>query len=61
MTCAYTKPEVKKMIQQQWLQLQMKLVWGDYMKIPIWWGKNDTFDSGKCKFIKKDFSGGENE
>ena len=34
--CLYIKPEVKKMIQQQ--SLQMKLVLGDYIKIAIWWG-----------------------
>ena len=61
MTCVYMKPEVKNVIQQQWLQLQMKLVYGDQMKIAIWWGKNDIFDSGRCKFIKEDFSGGEND
>ena len=39
----YIKPEVKKMIQQQWLQLKMKLVLGDYcIKSVIWWGQNET-------------------
>ena len=31
------------------------------MKITILWGKNDTFDSGRCEFIKGDFSGGGNK
>ena len=31
------------------------------MKIAIWWGRNDTFDGGGCKFIKGDFYGGGNE
>ena len=31
------------MIQQQWLQLKMKLVLGDYcIKSVIWWGQNET-------------------
>ena len=29
------------------------------MKISIWWVRNSTFDKGGCKFIKRDFSGGE--
>ena len=40
---------------------KMKLVQGNQMKIAICWGRNDTFDSGRCKFIKQDFSGGENQ
>ena len=28
------------------------------MKITILWGRSDTFDSGKCKSVKGDFSGG---
>ena len=43
----------------------MKLVQSDYMKIAIWWGKNDAFDRrgdrGGCKLIKGDFSGEGNE
>ena len=43
MAYVYIKPEVKKMIQQQWLQLKMKLVLGDYcIKSVIWWGQNET-------------------
>ena len=30
----------------------------DYMKIAIWWGRNDTFDSGRYKSINRSFSGG---
>ena len=55
------KVQVKKIILQEWLQLQMKFVWGDYMKIAIWWWRNYTFDREICKFIKDDFSGGGNE
>ena len=61
MTCVFMKVEVKKIILQEWLQLQMKFVWGDYMKIAIWWWRNYTFDREICKFIKDDFSGGGNE
>ena len=39
MTYVYKNPEVKKEIQKQLLQLQMKLVLGDYVKIAIWWGR----------------------
>ena len=28
------------------------------MIVAIWWGKHDTFDRGRSKFIKEDFSGG---
>ena len=49
------------MIQQQWLKQKMKLVFGDNMKIANWWGRNDTFDNGRCKFIKDVFSGRGNE
>ena len=31
------------------------------MIITTGWGRNDTFDGARCKFIKKDFPGGENE
>ena len=31
------------------------------MKTTISRGRNDNFDSRGCKFIKKDFSSGENE
>ena len=31
------------------------------MKIAISWGKNDTFDKGRWKFIKRDFTGGGND
>ena len=60
MTCEYIQPEVKKMIQQQWLQLQTTndacIGWWD----ENWWRKNDTFNSRRYKFIKEDFFGGEN-
>ena len=61
MTCVHIEPEVKKTMQQKWLQLQIKLVKGDYMKIAIWWGRHDTLDSEIRKSIKGDFSGGRNE
>ena len=28
------------------------------MKIAIWWERDDTFDSKRCKFTEGDFSGG---
>ena len=37
--------------------MQMNLVKDDYVKITILWERNDTFDSGGCKFIKGKFSG----
>ena len=49
------------MIQQKWLQLQMKIAQDDYLKIAVWWGRNETFDSERFKSIKGDFSDGENE
>ena len=49
------------MIQQKWLQLQMKVALGDYLKIAIWWGRNETFDNERFKSIKGDFSDGGNE
>ena len=39
MAYVYIRPEVKKIIQRQWLRLQINLVLGDYMKSAIWWGK----------------------
>ena len=38
----------------------MNLVWGNQIKIAISWGRNDAFDSGRCKFINENLSGGEN-
>ena len=29
------------MIQKQWLRLKMEFAWGDYMKIVIWWGREN--------------------
>ena len=49
------------MIQQEWLQLQMKVALGDYLKIAIWWGRNETFDNERFKSIKGNFSDGGNE
>ena len=49
------------MIQQKWLQLQMKNAQDDYLKIAVWWGRNETFDSERFKSIKGDFSDGGNE
>ena len=46
------------MIQQKWLQLQMKVALGDYLKIAIWWGRNETFDNERFKSIKGDCSDG---
>ena len=48
------------MIQQKWLQLQIKIAWDDYLKIAVWWGRNKAFDSEKFKSIKGDFSDGGN-
>ena len=42
-------------------ELQMKFVNGDYIKITVWWGRNDTFDRRGCTFIKEDFPDRENE
>ena len=39
----------------------MKIAQDDYLKIPVWWGRNETFDSERFKFIKGDLSDGENE
>ena len=36
----------------------MKLVLGDYKKTATWWGGNDTFNRGRCRFGVGDFSGG---
>ena len=33
----------------------------DYLKIAVWWGRNETFDSERFKSIKGDFSDGKNE
>ena len=33
----------------------------DYLKIAIWWGGNETFDSERFKSIKGNFSYGRNE
>ena len=33
----------------------------DYLKIAVWWGRNETFDSENFKSIKGDFSDGGNE
>ena len=49
------------MIQQKWLQLQMKIAYDDYLKISVWWGRNETFDSETFKPIKGDFSDGGNK
>ena len=43
------------MIQQKWLQLQMKIAQDDYLKIAVWWGRNETFDSERFKSIKSIF------
>ena len=57
----YIKPEVDtNMIQQQWLQPEMKLVQGNQMKITICWGMKNIFDC-RSKLIKGNFSGGGNE
>ena len=39
----------------------MKIAQDDYLKIAVLWGKNETFDSGRYKSIKGDFSNGGNE
>ena len=38
-----TSSKLKKIIQQQWVQLHMKLVLDNYIKIAIWLVRNDTF------------------
>ena len=49
------------MIQQKWLQLQMKAALDDYLKIAAWWRRNETFNGERFKSIKEDFSNWENE
>ena len=49
------------MIQQKGLQLQIKVAYGDYLKIAIWWGRNETFDSERFKSSKGNFYDGGNE
>ena len=43
------------MIQQKWLQLQMKIALDDYLKIAVWWGRSETFESERFKSIKEGF------
>ena len=49
--CVCIKHDVKKMKQTKVITT----------KLAIWWGRNDTFDIGRCKFVKDNFCGGENE
>ena len=39
----------------------MEVAQGDYLKIGICWGRNETFDSERFKSIKRNFSDGKNE
>ena len=39
----------------------MKIAQDDYLKIAVWLGRNETFDSERFKSIKGDFSDGGNE
>ena len=39
----------------------MKIAYDDYLKIAVWGGRNETFDSQRLKSIKWDFSDGGNE
>ena len=39
----------------------LKVAHDDYLKITIWWGRNETFDSDRFKSIKENFSDGGNE
>ena len=45
------------MKQQQLLQLQMKLVLGDYMKVATSCRRHDSFYRGGCKLGDRDFIG----
>ena len=36
----------------------MKIAQDDYLKIAVWLGRNETFDSERFKSIKEDFSDG---
>ena len=48
MTCMYKDYKFKiKMVQEQWLQLQMKSLWGSNMKTAISRGEGRTFDEGE--------------
>ena len=49
------------MLQQKWLQLQVKITKDDYLKIAVWWGKSETFDSERFQSIKGDFYDGWNK
>ena len=49
------------MIQKKWLQLQMKIKSNVYLKIAVWWRRNETFDSERFKSITGSFSDGGNE
>ena len=49
------------MIQQKWLQLQMKVAYGDFLKTAIWLGRNENFDRERFKSIKANFSDGGND
>ena len=40
---------------------QMNVAQGDYLKIAIWWRRNQTFDSERFKSIKEDLSDGGNK
>ena len=39
----------------------MKAALDDYLKIAVWWGRNETFNGERFKSIKEDFSDWENE
>lgn len=48
-TCVHKASSLKKMMEQESLQLQLRLVLGDCIKVTICWGGNDTFDRGESK------------
>ena len=48
-------------LKQKWLQLQMKIACDDYLKIALWWRRNETFDSERFKPMKVGFPDGGNE
>ena len=61
MTYVHIKPEVKRNDTTALTALTIKACVSWFMKTAIWWGGNDSFDKGGCKFGEGDFSGGGNE
>ena len=61
MTCVYIKPDVKKNDTTAMSRATNEVCTGWLDRNCNLWGKIDTFDSARCKFIIEDFFGGENE